>query len=76
MNPIEGFVSELTLRIENQSEAFAAPVVFVDTDMPIVLGREGFFDKNSLCIFHQLYTNFFEILAADLGDAGDYERDI
>ncbi|MDO8552704.1 MAG: hypothetical protein Q7S01_04215 [bacterium] len=45
MEPIAGFVGELTIRIRGQAETFVAPVVFVDTEMPIVLGREGFFDK-------------------------------
>ena len=45
MKPIHGFVGELTIRIERQTERFAALVVFVDSEMPIVLGREGFFDR-------------------------------
>ena len=44
MEPIEGFVSNLTLRIEHQMENFDAPVIFIDTDIPVLLGREGFFD--------------------------------
>ena len=44
MEPIEGFVSNLTLRIEHQMEDFDAPVIFIDTDIPVLLGREGFFD--------------------------------
>lgn len=44
MEPIEGFVSDLTFRIEHQTEDFDAPVIFIDTDVPVLLGREGFFD--------------------------------
>ncbi len=44
MEPIDGFVSDLTLRIEHQMEDFDAPVIFIDTDIPVLLGREGFFD--------------------------------
>lgn len=44
MEPIEGFVGNLTFRIEQQTEDFDAPVIFIDTDVPVLLGREGFFD--------------------------------
>lgn len=46
MERTEGFVSsELTFHIRNQTETFKAPVVFIDTDVPVLLGREGFFDR-------------------------------
>jgi len=45
MESIAGFVAELTFRIQHQPEAFAAPVVFLDTDVPVLMGREGFFDR-------------------------------
>ena len=44
MERTEGFVGELTFHIQHQSESFSAPVVFIDTDVPVLLGREGFFD--------------------------------
>jgi hypothetical protein len=44
MEPIVGFVGDLWLRIEHQREYFRAPVVFVDADVPVLLGRERFFD--------------------------------
>ena len=44
MEPIQGFVADLWLRIEHQREYFRAPVVFVDADVPVLLGRECFFD--------------------------------
>lgn len=44
MQPIEGFVSNLSLHINHQEDPFDAPVLFIDTDVPVLLGREGFFD--------------------------------
>jgi hypothetical protein len=44
MQPIEGFVSNLTLHINHQEDPFDAPVLFINTDVPVLLGREGFFD--------------------------------
>jgi len=44
MEPINGFVAHLDFCIEHQAESFTAPVVFIDTDIPVLLGREGFFD--------------------------------
>jgi hypothetical protein len=40
-----GFVGELTFRVKSQGESFTAPVIFIDTDIPVLLGREGFFDR-------------------------------
>ena len=45
MEHIDGFVAGLTFRIEHQTETFNAPIVFIDTDLPVLLGREGFFDR-------------------------------
>ena len=45
MEHIEGFIGELTFRTKDQTETFTAPVVFIDTDIPVLLGREGFFDR-------------------------------
>jgi hypothetical protein len=45
MESIEGFVHHLTFHITHQADAFDAPVVFIDTDVPVLLGREGFFDR-------------------------------
>jgi hypothetical protein len=44
MEPIDGFVGYLDFHIQHQSESFSAPVVFIDADIPVLLGREGFFD--------------------------------
>lgn len=44
MEPIDGFVSHLTFQISNQEDRFDAPVLFIETDVPVLLGREGFFD--------------------------------
>ena len=45
MERSEGFVGELTFHIRQQAQSFNAPVVFIDTDVPVFLGREGFFDR-------------------------------
>jgi hypothetical protein len=45
MEPVDGFVSDLTFRIAHQPNAFEAPVIFIDADVPVLLGREGFFDR-------------------------------
>jgi hypothetical protein len=39
-----GFVAELDFRLQMHSEVFTAPVVFIDKDVPPLLGQEGFFD--------------------------------
>ena len=45
MQDTPGFIGELIFQIRNQATTFIAPVVFIDTDVPILLGRDGFFDK-------------------------------
>ena len=45
MEPIPGFIEHLSFRIQGHDEHFDAPVVFIDTDIPVLLGREGFFDQ-------------------------------
>src|ERR1700683_1405244 len=45
MEPITGFVGELTFQIDGQEDSFQAPVVFIDTEIPVLLGREAFFDR-------------------------------
>ena len=44
MQRIEGFVGTLQIQVQHQSEAITAPVVFIDTDVPVLLGQEVFFD--------------------------------
>src|SRR3981081_4713956 len=36
MDPIDGFVGHLTFQIEHQTESFEAPVIFIDTDVPVL----------------------------------------
>jgi hypothetical protein len=38
-------VAELDFRLQNHSEMFIAPVVFIEKDVPPSLGQEGFFDN-------------------------------
>ena len=64
MEPIDGFVSNLTFRIERQAEEFEAPVIFIDTDVPVLLGREGFFDL--YCIKFEQDHDTFEISPAPI----------
>ena len=45
MQDTPGFIGELTFQIRSQASKFTAPVVFLDTDVPILLGCDGFFDK-------------------------------
>lgn len=45
MEPIEGFIADVDFRVRNQSDTFTAPVVFIDNNIPILLGQEGFFDE-------------------------------
>jgi hypothetical protein len=40
-----GFVAELDFRLQNHSEVFTAPVVFIEKNVPPLLGQEGFFDN-------------------------------
>jgi hypothetical protein len=42
MERTEGFVGELDFHIQHQADPFSAPVMFIDTDVPVLLGREGF----------------------------------
>jgi hypothetical protein len=44
MENTPGFVAELDFRLQNHSQLFTAPVVFIDNDVPPLLGQEGFFD--------------------------------
>jgi hypothetical protein len=48
MEPIDGFVSQLTFQIAHQTRTFDAPVIFIDADVPVLLGREGFFDHHRI----------------------------
>lgn len=57
METIEGFVADLNFRIERQKASFRAPVVFIDTDIPVLLGREGFFDEHEIR-FEQVRDTF------------------
>jgi hypothetical protein len=65
MDPIDGFVGHLTFQIEHQEESFDAPVIFIDTDVPVLLGREGFFDRYRIK-FEQDHDTF-EITPPPLG---------
>jgi hypothetical protein len=45
MEPMWGFIAQLTLHVTHQDDAFDAPVLFIDAAVPVLLGREGFFDR-------------------------------
>ena len=45
MQRTEGFVALVSIRVHNQAEAITVPAVFIDTDVPVLLGQEGFFDR-------------------------------
>jgi hypothetical protein len=40
-----GFIAELDFRLQNHSEVFTAPVVFIDKKVPPLPGQECFFDN-------------------------------
>jgi hypothetical protein len=42
---LRGFVGALDIRVERQAETFPAAVVFIDTEIPVLLGQEAFFDR-------------------------------
>lgn len=44
MQPTPGFIAPLTIQIQHQPEPFDASAVFLDTDVPVLLGRDAFFD--------------------------------
>jgi hypothetical protein len=44
MQPTPGFIAPLTIHVQHQPEPFDAAVVFLDTDVPPLLGRNAFFD--------------------------------
>ncbi len=62
MEPIDGFVAAVDIRVRNQSTTVKAPVVFIDTDIPVLLGQEAFFD--ALRIRFERDHDTFEILPA------------
>lgn len=45
MQRTEGFISTLQIRVQHQSQPISAPVIFIDTDVPVLLGQEAFFDR-------------------------------
>jgi hypothetical protein len=44
MEPIEGFIADIDFLVRKQTVKFTAPVVFIERNIPILLGQEGFFD--------------------------------
>lgn len=48
MLTMTGFVGKLSLHLQHQAEAFEAPVVFIDAEVPVLLGREIFFDRHRI----------------------------
>ena len=44
MEPIEGFIADIDFLVRKQTTKFTAPVVFIERNIPILLGQEGFFD--------------------------------
>jgi len=45
MERTDGFVAQVMIRIRPHIEPITVPVVFIDTDVPVLLGQEGFFDR-------------------------------
>jgi hypothetical protein len=45
MERVEGFVAPVMIRVQHHVEPITASVVFIDTDVPVLLGQEAFFDR-------------------------------
>lgn len=45
MQRVDGFVASIGIRVQHHSELIAVPAVFIDTDIPVLLGQEAFFDR-------------------------------
>src|ERR1700720_2521971 len=43
MERTEGFVAQVMIHVQHHVEPITAPAVFIDTDVPVLLGQEGFF---------------------------------
>ncbi len=59
MQPTPGFIAPLTIHVQHQPEPFDASVVFLDSDVPPLLGRDAFFDAYR--IKFEQYHDTFEI---------------
>jgi hypothetical protein len=45
MQPTEGFIAQVMIRVQHHVEPITVPAVFIDTDVPVLLGQEAFFDR-------------------------------
>ena len=45
MQPVNGFIAPITIHVKHQPEPFDADAVFIDTDVPVLLGWDTFFDN-------------------------------
>jgi hypothetical protein len=45
MERTQGFVAQVAIRVPHHVEPITVPAVFIDTDVPVLLGQEGFFDR-------------------------------
>lgn len=45
MERTEGFVAPVVIKVQHHVEPITVPAVFIDTDVPVLLGQEGFFDR-------------------------------
>jgi hypothetical protein len=64
MQPITGFIAPITIHIKHQPQSFDAEAVFIDTEVPILLGRDAFFDAYRIKFEQDHHT--FEISEAPL----------
>jgi hypothetical protein len=62
MQPIAGFIAPVTIHIKHQPQSFDAEAVFIGTDVPILLGRDTFFDNYRIKFEQDHHT--FEISEA------------
>ena len=45
MQRTQGFIAQVMIRVQNHVKPITVPAVFIDTDVPVLLGQEGFFDR-------------------------------
>lgn len=62
MERIEGFVADIDIQADSQADAINAPVVFFETEVPVLLAQEAFFDHYR--IKFEKDHNTFEIAPA------------
>jgi hypothetical protein len=45
METMDGFVAQVVIGVKYHIQPITVPAVFIDRDIPVLLGQEGFFDR-------------------------------